>query len=349
LIAGYVLVSPVPILAADPPEVWIRCPDGTGSSIDEYDLGDIFTVEVWVDSDVKGIWSWQVGIRFNPIILDCLDLAEGDFFEGKAVQGFTAGTINNTGGYVTYSGNSLKEPETTGVVGSGVLMTYDFEVTGYCTSTLDLTPAWTPNPESAPIDLVAGTKLEEKVDSTIQVITTTILTDGWFENWALGATPFGPTAVITQKTSPPYYVGTTIELYGGDSLPGFDGGSIRYITEYHWDFENDSTIDDTGETVFWNTVGYAPGSYSVNLTVRAPGGSVGCPAVIEYYNATMQYDDVLEILTLEPSPPPVGGTYIPVNVFELLAPYIGLTIILAVAVITVAYVKKRKRNTEIIS
>jgi len=41
---------------------------------------------------------------------------------------------------------------------------------------------------------------------------------------------------------------------------------------------------------------------------------------------------------------PVGGIYIPVNKLELLAPYIGLTILLAVAVVTVVYVKKRKRE-----
>jgi len=47
-------------------------------------------------------------------------------------------------------------------------------------------------------------------------------------------------------------------------------------------------------------------------------------------------------------PTPVGGISIHVNKLSLLAPYIGLTILLAVAVITVAYVKKRKRHTEII-
>ena len=41
---------------------------------------------------------------------------------------------------------------------------------------------------------------------------------------------------------------------------------------------------------------------------------------------------------------PVGGIWIPVNKLELLAPYIGLTILLAVAVMTVGYIKKRKRN-----
>jgi parallel beta-helix repeat protein len=42
---------------------------------------------------------------------------------------------------------------------------------------------------------------------------------------------------------------------------------------------------------------------------------------------------------------PVGGIYLPVNKLELLAPYIELTILLAVAAVTAGYVKKRKRNT----
>jgi len=52
-------------------------------------------------------------------------------------------------------------------------------------------------------------------------------------------------------------------------------------------------------------------------------------------------------MTSTPPSTPVGGIYIPVNKLELLAPYIGLTILLAVAVIAVVYVKKRKRNSEI--
>jgi hypothetical protein len=46
-------------------------------------------------------------------------------------------------------------------------------------------------------------------------------------------------------------------------------------------------------------------------------------------------------------PTPVGGIYIPINKLQLLAPYIGLTILLVVAVITLGYIKKRKRDTEI--
>ena len=40
----------------------------------------------------------------------------------------------------------------------------------------------------------------------------------------------------------------------------------------------------------------------------------------------------------------VGGIFIPVNKPALLAPYIGLTILLAVAAAAVVYVKKRKKQ-----
>jgi len=41
---------------------------------------------------------------------------------------------------------------------------------------------------------------------------------------------------------------------------------------------------------------------------------------------------------------PVRGVYVPVKKLELLAPCIGFAILLAVAVITVVYLKKRKRQ-----
>jgi hypothetical protein len=51
----------------------------------------------------------------------------------------------------------------------------------------------------------------------------------------------------------------------------------------------------------------------------------------------------LKVETLDHTSPTVDGNHITVNGLELLAPYIGLTILLAVAVATVVYVKKRKR------
>jgi hypothetical protein len=50
-------------------------------------------------------------------------------------------------------------------------------------------------------------------------------------------------------------------------------------------------------------------------------------------------------VTIAQTPPPlVGGISVPVNKLALLAPYIGLTMLLAVAVVAVVYVKKRKRE-----
>jgi len=64
-----------------------------------------------------------------------------------------------------------------------------------------------------------------------------------------------------------------------------------------------------------------------------------------YFEITLSTHNII----LQFGPTPVGGISIPVNKLALLAPYIELTILLAVAFMTVGYVKKRKRNTEIIS
>jgi hypothetical protein len=204
------------------PTVSVIFPNATNSSLNEYRIGDTFRVDIVVNSPDIGIWSWQVGIHFNKDILQCTNLGEGDFFAGKYTLGFMSGTINNTLGYVTISSNSLRDPETTGVNGTGVLMWFEFNVIGYGSCLLDLT--------LSPPDLTCGTKLNERVDTDVVPISPIILYDGSFDN--------------TELT------------------------------------------------------------------------------------------------------PPVGDTYIPVKKLELLAPYIGLTILLAIAITTVVYVKKRKRHTE---
>jgi hypothetical protein len=52
-----------------------------------------------------------------------------------------------------------------------------------------------------------------------------------------------------------------------------------------------------------------------------------------------------------PTPLPVGGKAIPItlptNNIELLASYIGLTILLVTCFVTIVYVRMRERNTEI--
>lgn len=45
-----------------------------------------------------------------------------------------------------------------------------------------------------------------------------------------------------------------------------------------------------------------------------------------------------------PPPPPVGGVWVPINKFDLLAPWIGLASLIAVAAMSIVYVKHRKKT-----
>jgi len=159
------------------PTVSVILPNTTNSSVNEYGLGDTFRVNIVVNSPDIGIWSWQVGIYFNKDILQCTDLGEGTFFAGNYTLGFMSGTIRNDLGYVTISINSLRDPETTGLKGTGVLMWFEFYVKGYGTSI--------PNLTLSPPDLTCGTKLNERVNTDVVPISPIILYDGSFDNTGL--------------------------------------------------------------------------------------------------------------------------------------------------------------------
>jgi hypothetical protein len=95
--------------------------------------------------------------------------------------------------------------------------------------------------------------------------------------------------------------------------------------------------NSTAITVTWNTAGFAYGSYTISASVTLATGETNS------WTGPFTYGTVK--VTIPGAS--VGGIYIPVNKVELLAPYIGLTILLAIAVSTIGYVKKRKRHTEI--
>lgn len=166
-----------PVEAQTSPTVSVTFPNTTNSSINEYDVWNTFRVNIVVNSPDIGIWSWQAGIYFENTILECTDIGEGAFFAGKNTSGFQPGTIHNNLGHVTFSGNSLREPETTGVKGTAVLMWFEFHVKGYGSCLLNLTPS--------PPDLTCGTKLNERVGDNVVPISPIILHDGSFDNTGL--------------------------------------------------------------------------------------------------------------------------------------------------------------------
>lgn len=179
-----------PVKAQTTATVSVIFQNTTNSSVNEYDVCDTFMVNITVNSPDIGIWSWQAGIYFDNNVLECTDLGAGTFFAGKYTLGFMSGTINNTLGYVTFSGDSLRDPETTGVKGTGVLMWFEFHVKRYGSCHLNLT--------LSPPDLICGTKLNERVGDNVVPISPIILYRGSFNNTGL-TTPVGGIYIPTNK------------------------------------------------------------------------------------------------------------------------------------------------------
>jgi hypothetical protein len=154
------------------PEVWITYPNSTTSVTRIYyaRLNDTFRINVTVNSPDTAVWSWQVGLYFNSTMLECRGLGDGSFFEGKNNLGFLSGTIHNDLGYVTISGSSLSLPETTGVMGTGTLMWFEFHVKENGSSLLNLT--------LSPPDLTCGTKLNQNTGDSVVPISPIVLYDG---------------------------------------------------------------------------------------------------------------------------------------------------------------------------
>ncbi|MDH5788460.1 MAG: hypothetical protein OEZ40_09245 [Candidatus Bathyarchaeota archaeon] len=111
-----------------------------------------------------------------------------------------------------------------------------------------------------------------------------------------------------------------------------DGDSLAYFVAYSKDGGKSwvpLALDITENNYVWDTSNLPSGDNYLVKIIATDGVNTG--------------EDVSDS-TFCIASPPVGGISIPVNKLELLTPYIALTILLAVAVTTVAYVKKRKRK-----
>lgn len=130
-------------------------------------------------------------------------------------------------------------------------------------------------------------------------------------------------------------------------------------TFYHNNFINNTgqASDSAPSNNDWHHPTLLEGNYWSDYAGVDDGSGVGKHAIagdgigdtlIPHPGTDYDFYPLMETWTPSQSTP-VGGIWIPVNKLELLAPYIGLTVLLAVAVVTVVYVKKRKRQTEIFS
>src|SRR5579872_4655605 len=86
--------------------------------------GSTFAVSVDI-SNVTDLYAFQFDIGFNPATLAGVSVTEGSFLPGGGSTFFIPGFIDNTGGTIAFSADTLIGP-IPGVSGSGTLATIDF-------------------------------------------------------------------------------------------------------------------------------------------------------------------------------------------------------------------------------
>jgi hypothetical protein len=305
------------------PEVYVKFPNGTSSSVNEYYVCNTFNVSIIVNSPDIGIWSWSAGIHFNSTLLECTNFGEGDFFGGHYTLGFIGGNINNTLGYVTFSGNSLRDPETTGVKGTGVLMWFEFHVIGCGNCILNLT--------DSPPDLQCGVKLNQRVDSSVLRITPIILTDGSFAN--------------TESVEIPIPGGGNATIASNVTVTN------ARVTPKVLQFEASGPSGSTGWiNVTFPMVNNSEIKVKINNEWLKPPPFPIITANETHYFIYFEFNLSTHNITIQFGPTSVGGIWVPVDKLELLVPWVGLgsTVILAI-VATAIHVKFRKKRSRVVS
>jgi hypothetical protein len=100
--------------------------------------GDTFTVDVNI-SGAADLYAFQLDLAFDPTLLEATSVSEGSFLDGgvPGITFFVPGTIDNTGGTVSFNADSLIGPPP-GVTGDGTLLVFDFTALNPGTSALSI-------------------------------------------------------------------------------------------------------------------------------------------------------------------------------------------------------------------
>ena len=91
-------------------------------------LGQIFSVDIDI-TNVTDLYAFQFDLEFAPGVLSAVAVTEGGFLPSGGTTAFVPGTIDNFGGSITSTGDSLIGM-IPGVNDSGVLATVDFLAVG---------------------------------------------------------------------------------------------------------------------------------------------------------------------------------------------------------------------------
>jgi len=317
-----ILSSPIPIIAQtnSATTVFLDPPTITGVTV-----GETFTVNLTI-LDAPEVFCWQADMTFNATVLECISYSEGEFLETGGKTTWFPGTIDNVAGMTANYGCCLSGTDRAS--GSGRLAYANFTVIAHGVSDIHLRDVKVSHdPPSPPVsDYIVPINIIDVFTVVVAgtphtAVTVSNSTGKTFQHSGFSDHVFNETLKeISFKVSSPDYP---------DQIPPFSPFRFSNVT-IPKTLLNASILDK------WYVI---IGGISVSKTVTENATHYSI-----YFTYTLGIHEV-QIRAAHS----VGGIYIPVNKLELLAPYSGLTILLAVAVVTVVYVKKRKRHTEISS
>jgi adhesin HecA-like repeat protein len=99
-------------------------------------VGQVFELDVNI-AGVSDLYAYQFDLGFDPTILQATSMAEGSFLSAGGTTLFFAGDVDNTGGTITTTADSL-ETAISGVPGDGTLVAFLFEAIASGTSSITL-------------------------------------------------------------------------------------------------------------------------------------------------------------------------------------------------------------------
>ncbi len=229
----------------------------------EPDIGDRFDLELRVEN-VSDLWIWAVDLKWNPAVIQLVDVHEGPFlcsvgetlFVAPAIESQSPrGLLNGTTGVFFNLSDKIS--------GSGVLATFTFQVLNYGNSEIEFTKT-----------VLCQTPFIFNYFDFSEVPIPHLVAGATF---TLNPPPSGgPTARFSLPNDDMCYVGDLLVLEASKSLPGFDALPVGHattnpITSYVWsiDFGNDGTVDLTVEGANATAVIPQIGVSSITLTVTA--------------------------------------------------------------------------------
>jgi len=307
--------------------MWIE-PTSVDLARETHDIGYKFNVTVWVNittvpSPTQVVKSWQFVMSYDKCLLNAIRCGYTEGAKSQFFSNITAvpvepqfGSLNATHNFVMHGETWITGPKRT-VPGYGSLSWVEFEVTAKPPEGQTYTSL---------IGLVTtGVRICKILDDELTRVPFTVYHSVYRYGTYTLEIPIkgGENATIEGNVIITNAVVTKNTLHFEASGPSGSTGWVNVTFPM---------VNTTDIKVFINKVKLTPPPFPI-ITTNGTHYFI-------YFEFTLSTHEI----TIEFAPPaPVGGIWIPINKLDLLAPYIALTLLLAVVVTTVAYIKKKEK------